>query len=415
MDELKVKLNEIDIDSLKGMLCECFPNMIFVDLDLYEDAEHNSYKHLYNQIKEKYADYRDENFSLNHENESLKVELSSLSDKISSLEKEIKSLKDDAIKSIESITGNLNNDIYLDSITVYDSLNNQEHFNNEIELETSINPGVYKCKRPSYFTELEIEFDKLSSAKESVKNTKSLLAEKLLFWKKMGKAIESGKIDKTAAAAITDRTRENNIKKLLNEDLSNEEKYLKYILLTPGINPDLLNTFNGAADLGLNANIVIQLLEQPKESYNEEIVVNYISQARKSTQYNFKKEVAKDLLLGKWYFTSENENSNVQKYQLVPFENIKELIKLLSDIKAILEGKEINNVDNSEEGQLCAKLSQGESEEEHSSENNEDVPSDGGVDDFIPDDEIPMSLTEAMDYPEELVEEAIDDFPEGYD
>ena len=109
------------------------------------------------------------------------------------------------------------------------------------------------------------------------------------------------------------------------------------MLLTPGIPKDFMKTLMGASELGVDANVVIQLLEQPKESFNWEIIEAYISKVHKATEYNIKRELANELIRGDWYVVSDI-NGSLQKYQMVPFDILNEVKQKLNDICDILSG-----------------------------------------------------------------------------
>ena len=125
---------------------------------------------------------------------------------------------------------------------------------------------------------------------------------------------------------------------LLQSDISNEEKYIKYLLLTPGMPRDYLKTFIGASELQLNADVVIELLEQPRESFNKEMIEAYVSEIRKGTGYNLKKELANELIRGDWYIMSDI-NGHPQKYQLVPVDYLDNIKRCLENLCDVLQGK----------------------------------------------------------------------------
>ena len=207
------------------------------------------------------------------------------------------------------------------------------------EEQFSLNPGVYEFKRPSWFTSLPSELNKENTGKKTAANTISTLADKVRFWKKLDKKVQYGNLSIEEAMGEVDQKRRKLVVELLESDLSNEEKYIKYLLLTPGMPRDFMKTFIGASELQLNANVVIELLEQPRESFNKEMIEAYVSEVRKGTEYNLKKELANELIRGEWYIMSDI-NGYPQKYQLVPFEYLEDIKKQLENFQNALKGKE---------------------------------------------------------------------------
>lgn len=202
------------------------------------------------------------------------------------------------------------------------------------EPELSDTPAIYSGKRPSWFTPLreEMELSKKNIAKKNAEHTNVIFFEKLQLWNDLkNKKISAGK-----KAEYVDETRKRNIEKLLLSNDTNEEKYIKYMLLTPGIDREYMKTLNGAAELGLNADVVIGLLEQPAGSFNREIFEAYVSQVHKATEYNLKQELAEELIRGEWYVVSEI-NGSEQKFQLVPMEKITEVENKLRHICSVFE------------------------------------------------------------------------------
>ena len=141
------------------------------------------------------------------------------------------------------------------------------------------------------------------------------------------KSICSDNLTPEEKADAIDRKRREEIAKLINDaQSSNEEKYIKYMLLTPGMTKEYMKTLNGASELGLDARTVIQLLEQPKESFNKEIIEAYVSKAHKGLEYNLKQELAEELIKGEWTIHAL-VNGVDEVFQLFPYEKIQELAK----------------------------------------------------------------------------------------
>ena len=131
-----------------------------------------------------------------------------------------------------------------------------------------------------------------------------------------------------------DDQRKKAIEKLLKSDSNNDEKFIKYILMTPNLPRNYIKTIDGASDLGLDAATIIELLEQPDSNFNPEIFEYFVSRVHKGNGFNHKKEFAKELLKGDWYIKA-TVNGVEEKLQLVPYsklESIKcELLALMEE------------------------------------------------------------------------------------
>jgi len=204
--------------------------------------------------------------------------------------------------------------------------------------QLSLNPGVYGFRRPSWFTSLPKELNKENSGRKTAANTIGVLLDRVKFWKKLGRRMDDGDLTLEKAMDEVDEKRRKLVAELLQSDLSNEEKYIKYLLLTPGMPRDFMKTFTGASELQLNANVVIELLEQPRESFNKEMIEAYVSEVRKGTEYNMKRELANELVRGEWYIMSDI-NGYPQKFQLLPVEYLEKIRKQLENFCDVLKGK----------------------------------------------------------------------------
>lgn len=203
----------------------------------------------------------------------------------------------------------------------------------------SDNPGIYNFRRASFFTELETEYSKMSAAKKVTKEAEKTMWQRICFWKGLKKKIKDQELPIESLAKEVDEERKERITELLNDfSISNEEKYLKYMLLTPGLEKDYLKTLMGANEIGISANIVIELLEQPKESFCKETIEAYVSEVRKGNAFNLKRELAEELIKGEWSIVSDI-NGEPCKYQLLPMaaiEKIKEeLLSLAGELKPV--------------------------------------------------------------------------------
>ena len=125
--------------------------------------------------------------------------------------------------------------------------------------------------------------------------------------------------------------RKQKIEELINnEELTNEQKYLRYEILTPGIEDGYIYTLEAACRNGMDADVIIQLLEQPQASYNKKLLEMYVSSANKAISYDMKQEVIKELIEGKWKITDDNGT----EYSLIPFSSV---MAVKEEIKSIVD------------------------------------------------------------------------------
>lgn len=240
---------------------------------------------------------------------------------------------------ISSIKKFLIQDIIVTNVRVLDKNEKEILYSSDTEKEYSIgdlsnNPGIYSFHRPSFFTEIEEEYNKMAAAKKATREAEKTMRHRICFWRGLNKKMSEQAVSIEALSAEVDQERKKQIVDLLNNsEISNEEKYLKYMLLTPGMDKEYLKTLMGADEIGINANIIIELLEQPKESFCKETIEAYVSEVRKGNGYNLKKELAEELIKGEWSIVSDI-NGEPCKYQLIPvsiIENIKKNLLRLTD------------------------------------------------------------------------------------
>lgn len=328
-----------------------FPEKTIVDIADYENEEHQTYKYMYETQAKKINELTEENFHLQFKLQDSERETMLLKSELDVQKSVNKKLTNTTMDITEFIKNFSEQEILVSNIRVYDL--NDEEINASEELKVSLidsisdRPGVYGHKRPSWFTPLKIEFNKNNVAKRAADNTKGLLNNKLTFWKRMCNLIKRKEISLEEAQTRVDVRRKTQIIELLNSNGSNYEKFLKYFLLTPGLPKHYMNTLVGAAELGLDANVIIELLEQPKESFNREIIEIYVSETHKGTEFNLKKEFAYELLRGDWYVTADI-NGKTQKFQMAPIELLESINEKLTNISTILS--------EMADEQLCANL-----------------------------------------------------------
>lgn len=331
-----------DEEMVQKLIQERFPDMMLVLISDFENEDHQSYKHLYKKLASSYekleADFHNTRYSL-EEAEREAADLSSELEKQAEFNGQLKNQTQGIMEFIKKMT---EKDIVVSDIRPMDASGHEirtasDNRKEVLEKDLSLNPGIYGFRRASWFSPLQTELNKGNIAKKTVLNTQNNLEEKISFWKRIFRKVETKEVNIDEAANEIDVCRREKVCKLLNSNDSNDEKYIKYMLLTPGIPKDFMKTLMGASELGVDANVVIQLLEQPKESFNWEIIEAYISKVHKATEYNIKRELANELIRGDWYVVSDI-NGSLQKYQMVPFDILNEVKQELNDICDILSG-----------------------------------------------------------------------------
>lgn len=335
----------MELIEIINILQQEYPNKVIVDLSEYESEEHQTYKYLFEQLSQKYAEKLNEVGMLATDQQNYEKEIAELSQKNASLAAQMESVNQSTINSLGVIKEYVNLGIVVSDIMIRPVESNQTDLHPEtFKKSISELPGIYEGKRPSWFSPLQYELSKQNVKKKNVNRTMPILKNKLLFWK-----TESGKnIDQIATDY--EQNRKKNILELLESNCSNEEKYLKYFLLTPGLDKEFVKTLQGASELNLNANLIIALLEQPCDKFNREIIELYISEIHKGTEYNLKQELAEELVRGEWYITA-SINGVSKKMQLVPIDEIEEIKIRLEKISKCIGSW-------AADGEVCANLAQ---------------------------------------------------------
>lgn len=348
IDVLRNTLADFFSEFLPGLLSEeairnytisNFAGKVFVPIEEMENEDNQSYKYLYQMLLKKHEELRESFYEQKYDLENAHRDMAEQNAEIKRLRENNGNMKNTTTDIIAFIKDFLAKDIIIQKVEVMNSAGKSIVCGSDIKKtkpipELADAPGIYAFKRPSWFTPLreELELSKKNISRKNVKHTEDTLLDKVMFWKLLKK--DKSKVE--AKARRIDETRKHNIEKLLASDISNEEKYIKYMLLTPGMGKEYMKTLNGAAELGLCANVVIELLEQPEGSFNKELIEAYVSQVHKATEYNLKLELAEELIRGEWYVVSEI-NGSKQKYHLVPWERIMEVTKRLEHISEVFE------------------------------------------------------------------------------
>ncbi|MDO4966130.1 MAG: hypothetical protein Q4E51_05420 [Lachnospiraceae bacterium] len=329
----------LDYSFLTEFVRKNYPDYSVCKLTDIESEEHQSYKFLFENISEKYNSLNEEFYSQLYKLQTVESELATKNLEIKKLKNSKDNFEDSAAALKQFIENLLSNEIVISNTRALDAggdpiVCSTDNISVKPE-EISLRPGVYDSTRPSWFSEIRYELNKLNAAKKVAESTSST------FFDLLKKANDLKKMDAPLdikANEYEKRRKQEIIKLISDTSLSNEEKYLKYILLTPGLSRDYLKTLDGAADLCIDAKLVIKLLEQPKETFNKEIIEAYISRAHKGTEYNIKQELAEELIKGQWSIVSDI-NGKREKFQLVPFELLSEIADRLKKILIALDQK----------------------------------------------------------------------------
>lgn len=276
-------------------------------------------------------------------------EIDSLKSKIKSLEQQNKiqqeqidsagSFDPSVLDDIKQYMDNLSMEIFVSDIRVKSADGNEKTASSDLrdnkkysQSDFASAPAVYHFKRPSWYTPIKNEFNESNTKIRNASKTVPVIHSSTLFWKKFATDKKIKELPVKEKADVVDNTRKNNLVKLMNDDtVSNEERYIKYMLLTPGMPDDFMKIFTGAAHLGIDARILIEYFELPQNEFNYDLVAAYMSELQKGNDYNLRKEFARELIKGEWYITS-NENGRTVKYQVVPQSELQSLKKTLDMI-----------------------------------------------------------------------------------
>lgn len=128
------------------------------------------------------------------------------------------------------------------------------------------------------------------------------------------------------------KNRLESIQKLLDEDLGNQLKLSLYAGFYEYRGTEMESLLNYAGAHGIEANYVIQLLENPMEFHNYENIRGFLRQACDPSEARMKREAARELIAGDWYVVAEY-NGKPCRFQMMP---VNELLKFR---KALLERK----------------------------------------------------------------------------
>lgn len=342
-DKSAIHYHNIDVESGNSMKIDGIKDLCEQILRIVMNAS---------EMLKRYNEIQEENNRIRQEMESkineMQEKINEVSSERDSFRNEVEGLnlliKKDACGIVEEVRktiSNLSGDIEINGCFAADKDRERivlDSDKDRIYGDDSVSgrPGVYGFMRPSWFTRLHTELSKQNAGQKEASKTSWILDRIFSFWKDL----DSKKISVEEKADVVDQRRKEAIIKLLNDnDATNDEKYLKYILLTPGMDNDLKKSLNGAHEIGISADSVIRLLEQSSDSFNKEMVMDYISEAHKGIEYNLKQELAEELVRGEWKVICENANGDKEEMQLAPFERLNELLGEIDAACGILVGE----------------------------------------------------------------------------
>lgn len=375
----------MDLTEIIQEVCENHPDKIVVDISEYENDEHQSYKKLYDDVRSIKAQLEEDNFSLHSDIMNLERENANLVNEVKELRRKNAIISDSILPTVDSIRQFCNKEIFVSNIVADPESITEEVFDiDELKKTISLLPGVYGGERPSWFTPLKTELSKKNIQKKNIQASSEILMEKIMFWKKAGKKMVT---EPDRVSSEYEKARKKEILELIESDCSNEEKYLKYFLMTPGLDKEYFKTLQGASELNINAKLIIALLEQPNDKFNRIVVENYVSEIHKGTEFNLKQELAEELIRGDWYITADI-NGKLEKYQVVPISVLENIINKIDAVCEFMNKsaddvlsanlaestssniQDDNTIQNTKDESLSANLAESEI-----ASNNNDIPS----------------------------------------
>lgn len=217
-------------------------------------------------------------------------------------------------------------------------MNKVEHMHSTFTLKQSQNkeigeiskkPGIYNFVTPSFFESADLPvLSKKEQSRDNYNHSKEAFAWLRDIFSSLNK--DKKKTKEQKSLDFVDERKQKIEELINNEKLTNEQKYLRYEILTPGIEDGYIYTLEAACRNGMDADVIIQLLEQPQASYNKKLLEMYVSSANKAISYDMKQEVIKELIEGKWKITDDNGT----EYSLIPFSSV---LAIKEEIKSIVD------------------------------------------------------------------------------
>lgn len=132
-----------------------------------------------------------------------------------------------------------------------------------------------------------------------------------------------------AVESQKENERQKAIRMLLeNNEMDNQTKLTTYALWYFHGDPEMEALLTYAGDYCIDANYVIQLLEQPPKYQNYRTIHSFLKQALSASEAHIKKQTVKELLCGDWQAVA-NYCGKPCHFRLVPVEEIQTFKELL--------------------------------------------------------------------------------------
>ena len=313
-------MTALNIEEIKKRLVEENPEYILVKESDYMNLDKRTYKSLYEENAERAMNAAAESQQIGQENQRLTGELQRYEEENNRLRKELENINKKELGDLEHLLSLLYPEKIAARVEATDLDGDKIEAPNEKKTvkreDLTIKPGIYNFEKPSSVVLKNLkEFNSKNLTKKEAKRTKSCLKETYVFLK----SLTSNKPEEMAKTFDENRL-ERIIELCNNNKYSNDERYVRYMLLSPGIDNSFINMLNKASELGLDARIVISLLEQPIDTFNKEMISIYVSSVFKGNEYNLKQELAEELVKGNWYVTVKDKEDNPIKYTLLPID-----------------------------------------------------------------------------------------------
>ena len=181
-----------------------------------------------------------------------------------------------------------------------------------------------KWTRDSFYKVIEDEDKELNEENEKKRTIRSLCKD--LFFLKRKEDIkvlsEMKEADSDRANdVITNRRKYFALRLLHMDDVPNKDKIAMYASFGRYKNQEMESLINYCNDECINANLMIETLEEAAEKDDFEGLRDFFRQMIKSSHSALKMELAKELIRGEWYIVCDY-NGKKQKFQLMPVEEI---------------------------------------------------------------------------------------------
>ena len=172
--------------------------------------------------------------------------------------------------------------------------------------------------------ERKVEPDKALTVRNVIRRVCSQFKDGRAF-----KSILNRQEPKQVVESQEDIERQKAIRLLLeNNEMDNQTKLTTYALWYFHGDPEMEALLSYAGDYCIDANYLIQLLEQPKEYQNYRTIRSFLKQALSASEAHIKKQTVKELLCGDWQAVA-NYCGKPCHFRLVPVEEIQTFKELL--------------------------------------------------------------------------------------